>query len=85
MIVLYIYDEDLQNIKWIQHILEKYIIIEALSIKMIQSTQEILTKINQSADVCGIYFIRDNQCGIQLAQQIRQADALGKIIFFGNQ
>lgn len=52
MIILYIYDEDLQKIKWFQHILEKYIIIEAFNIKM-----------------------------IQLAQQIRQADALGKIIF----
>ncbi|MCE4956622.1 LytR/AlgR family response regulator transcription factor [Macrococcoides caseolyticum] len=84
---IYICEDSIEQLNHVKKIISNYIMIEQLDMTLALATTnpyELLEKVDQSNDI-GIYFLdidlSSDINGVQLAQKIREKDALGHIIF----
>ncbi|WP_414054552.1 LytR/AlgR family response regulator transcription factor [Macrococcus equi] len=84
---IYICEDSVEQLNHVKKVIANHIMIEQLDMTLALATNdpyELLEKVNASNDI-GIYFLdidlSSDINGVQLAQKIRDVDALGHIIF----
>jgi len=88
MLSIFVCEDDLRQQKRIGKIIENYIMIEELDMKLVLSTDNpiaILEYVKKNSEAGGLYFLDVNlnheMDGIALAVELRILDPLGKIVF----
>ncbi|WP_144613317.1 MULTISPECIES: LytR/AlgR family response regulator transcription factor [Bacillus cereus group] len=88
MLLVYICEDDRTQREYIETCVKNYIMIEELNAKLILSTEnpyEIIESLQGKTEGTKLYFIdvnlKTNMNGLELAAQIRDIDATGKIVF----
>ena len=91
MLSIFICEKDLVQQARLGKIIQNYIMIEDLDMKLVLSTDNptaILDYVRENSEMGGLYFLEvdlnHKMDGIALAVQIRELDPLGKIVFITN-